>query len=115
MPLHKKICSISFSSHGIQENLVLGKALDPDSLTTYSTAQFKLDSTRMQQGHDTTHFSFHTCTSLHVHARLVISNLPCKALVYALEVCTMHACMSGMHTPHMDYACMQIISQEQHK
>ena len=27
--------SISFSAHGILENLVLGKALDPDVLTTY--------------------------------------------------------------------------------
>ena len=38
---------------------------------TYGTAQFKLDRTRVQQGHDTTHFLFHTCASLRVHARLV--------------------------------------------
>ena len=79
----------------------------------YSTAQFKLDSTRVQQGHNTTRFSFHTHASLHVHARLVMSNLPCKALVYALDMCTMHTCMSGMHTPNLDYVCMQIVSQGQ--
>ena len=61
--------------------------------------------------HDT--FSFHTCASVCVHARLVISDLPCKALVYALDVCTMRACMSGMHTPKLDYVCMQIVSQGQ--
>ena len=80
---------------------------------SYSTAQFKLDSARMQQGHDTTLFSFHTHASLHVYARLVISNLPCKALMYALDVCTMHTCMSRMHTPNLDYGCMQIVSQGQ--
>ena len=76
-------------------------------------AQFKLDRTHVQQGHDTTRFSFHMQASLRVHARLVTSNLPCKALVYALEVCTMHACISGMHTPNLDYVCMQIVGQEQ--
>ena len=25
----------------------------------------------------------------------------------------MHACMSGMHTPNLDYVCMQIVSQGQ--
>ena len=24
-----------------------------------------------------------------------------------------HACMSGMHTPNLDYACMEIVSQGQ--
>ena len=79
----------------------------------YGTAQFKLDRTHMQQGHDMTHFSFHMRASLRVQARLVTSNLPCKALVYALDMCMMHACMSGMHTPNLDYACMQIASQGQ--
>ena len=51
--------------------------------------------------------------ALHVHAKLVTSNLLCKVLVYALDVCTMHVCMSGMHTPNLDYACMQIVSQGQ--
>ena len=80
---------------------------------TYSTAQFKLDSARVQQGHDMTSFSFHTHASLRAHARLVTSNPPCKALMYALDVCTMHACTSGMHTPNLDYACMQTVSQGQ--
>ena len=56
-------------------------------------------------------FLFHTHESLCVHARLVTSNLPCKALVYALDLCTMHECMSGMHTPNLDYAYMKIVSQ----
>ena len=80
---------------------------------TYGTAQFKLDSTCVQQGHahDTTCFSFHTHGSLPVHARLVTLNLPCKALVYTLDMCTMRACMSGMHMPNLDYTCMQNVSQ----
>ena len=79
----------------------------------YGTAQFKLDRTRMQQGHNMTRFSFHTHASLHVHARLVTSNLPCKALVYTLDVCMMHMCMSGTHMPNLNYTCMQIVSQRQ--
>ena len=51
--------------------------------------------------------------SLRVHTRLVTSNIPCKVLVYALDVCTMHVCMSGMHMPNLDYVCMQIVSQGQ--
>ena len=51
----------------------------------------------MQHGLDMTRFSFHMHASLHVHVRLMTSNLPCKALVYALDVHMMHACMSGMH------------------
>ena len=82
-------------------------------MVNYGIAQFKLDSTFMQQGHDTTRFSFHTRASLRVHARLVTSNLPCKALIYALDMCTMHVCMSGMDTPNLNYACMQIVSQGQ--
>ena len=54
----------------------------------YGTAQFKLDSTLVQHGLDMTHFSFHTHASMCVHTRLMTSNLPCKALVYALDVCT---------------------------
>ena len=60
-----------------------------------------------------TRFSFQMHASLCVHARLVTSNLPCKALMYALDVCMMHACMSGIHTPNLDYVCMQIVSQRQ--
>ena len=80
---------------------------------SYSTAQFKLDRARVQQGHDTTHFSFHTRASLRAHARLMTSSLSCIALVYTLDMCTMHACMSEMHTPNLDYACKQIVSQGQ--
>ena len=61
--------------------------------------------------HDT--FSFHMRASLRVHTRLVMSNLPYKALVYALDVHTMHACMSGMYMPNLDYTCMQTVSQGQ--
>ena len=77
------------------------------------TAQFKLDRISVQQGHDMTPFSFHTHASLHVHARLVTSKLPCKALVYTLDVCMMHMCRSGTYMPNLDYMCMQIICQRQ--
>ena len=80
---------------------------------TYSTAQFKLNRTRVQQGHDTTRFSFRMCASLRVHTRLMTSSLPCIAVVYVLDVCTMHMCMSEMHTPNLDYTCKQIVSQGQ--
>ena len=79
----------------------------------HGTAQFKLDSAHVQQEHDTTRFLFHTHASLHVHARLVTSNLLCKVLMYALDMCTMHAYMSGMHMLNLDYMCMQIVSQGQ--
>ena len=79
----------------------------------YGTAQFKLDRTRVQHGLDTTRFSFHTNASMRVYARLMTSILPCITLVYALDVCMMHTCKSGMHTPNLDYACMQIVSQRQ--
>ena len=79
----------------------------------YTTAQFKLDRTCVQHGLNTRHFSFYTRASMHVHARLMTPNLPCITLVYALDVCTMYACMSGMHMPNLDYACMQIVSQGQ--
>ena len=78
-----------------------------------NTIQLNLNLTENACSKDTTHFSFHTRASLHVHARLVTSNLLCKALVYALDACTMHTCMSGMHMPNLDYACMQIVSQGQ--
>ena len=54
----------------------------------YSIAQFKLDKTCVQHGLNATRFSFHTCASMHVHTRLMTSNLPCIALVYTLDVCT---------------------------
>ena len=80
---------------------------------SYSRAQFKFDRTCVQHGLDTTCFSFHTHASMRVHTKLMMSSLPCKALVYALDVCTMHACMSGIHIPNLDYVCMQIVSQGQ--
>ena len=80
---------------------------------SYDTAQFKLDRTRVQQRHGTTRFSFCTHASLRVHARLMTSNLPCKALVYTLDMWTMHVFMSGIHMPNLNYTCMQIVSQGQ--
>ena len=74
---------------------------------SYGTVQFKLDRTCVQHELNTTCFSFHT------HARWMTSNLLCKPLVYTLDMCMNHACMSGMHTPNLDYACMQIVSQGQ--
>ena len=64
---------------------------------TYGTDQFTLDRTHVQYGLDMTRFSFLMCASMHVDARLMTSNLPCKALVYALDVCVTvcrctHAC-----------------------
>ena len=84
-------------------------------MANYNIAQFTLDRTYVQHGLDMTCFSFHTLASLRVHARLVMSNLPCKAFVTvsALDVCMMHACMSGMHTQNLDCAFMQIVSQGQ--
>ena len=79
----------------------------------YSTAQFKLDRTRVQQGHNTIRFLFRTRASLCAHTRLMMSSLLCIALAYALDVCTMHVCTSEMHTPNLDYACKQIVSQGQ--
>ena len=79
----------------------------------YITAQFKLDKTCVQHGLKTTCFSFHTRASMHVHTRLMMSNLPRIALVYVLNMCSMHKCMSGIHMPNLDYACMQIVSQGQ--
>ena len=54
-------------------------------LDSYSRAQFKLDSARVQQGHNTTRFSFHTCARLSVHARLVTYVNP---TVHSSRVCT---------------------------
>ena len=36
-----------------------------------------------------------------------------STLVHTRHVCTMHVCMSEMHTPNLDYACMQIVGQGQ--
>ena len=80
---------------------------------TYGTAQFKLDRTRVQHGLNMTHFSFPKRASMLVHARLMTSNLPCIALVYALDLHTDARVHVRMHTPNLDYACMQTVSQGQ--
>ena len=62
----------------------------------------------MRYGFNTTRCSFYTCTSMHVHARLMMSNLSFKTLMY---VHTRHvhdslqtdACLSGTHMPNLDY------------
>ena len=59
----------------------------------YSTAQFKLDRTCMQHGLDTTCFSFHMRASMRVHARLMMSNLPCIAHVRTRR-------LHDAHVPH---------------
>ena len=79
-------------------------------MANYNIAQFTLDRTYVQHGLDMTCFSFHTLASLRVHARLVMSNLPCKAFV---TVSALDVCMSGMHMPNLDCTCMQIVSQGQ--
>ena len=56
-------------------------------VATYGTVQFKLDITWMWLGLDMIHFSFYMCACMHVHARLMRSNLLFKALVYALNLC----------------------------
>ena len=63
----------------------------------YGTAQFKLDRTRVWHGLDMTHFFILQAAIMRVHARLMTSNLLCKAIVYALE----YTCMSGAHTPSL--------------
>ena len=57
---------------------------------------------------NTTSCLFYTCTSMHVHARLMMSNLSFKTLMY---VCSRRvhdslqkdACLSGAHMPNLDY------------
>ena len=58
----------------------------------------------MQYGLNMTRFSFR----MHLHARFRTSR-------HAHNSLQMYACMSGMHTPNLDYACMQIVSQGQRK
>ena len=80
----------------------------------YSTAQFKLDRTRVQHGLDMT--ISHACKPA---CACKIDDV--KPTVHCSRVCTrrvhnslqMHACMLGIHTPNLDYACMQIVSQGQ--
>ena len=48
--------------------------------------QLNLSMCAARARHDTLSFSFHTRASLHMHARLMTSNLPCIALVYTRRV-----------------------------
>ena len=69
------------------------------------TIQLNLNLNAAWAWHDT--FFIYTCSSIHVHIRLMTSNLSFKALVYAVDMCTtvlqMHACMSGTHISNLDY------------
>ena len=80
----------------------------------YNTAQFKLDRTTCaaRARHDT-FFISHSCKPVCTRKNWWRQTLACKALMYALDVCTMHACMSGMHTLNLYYACTHIVSQGQ--
>ena len=74
----------------------------------YSTAQCKLEKRLMRLGFNTACCSFYTCTSMHVHARLMMLNLLFKTLMY---VCSRRvhdslqtdACLSGSHMQNLDY------------
>ena len=82
-------------------------------MASYGTAQFKLDRTRVQQGHDTTRFVIsHVCKP--ACARKIGDIKPTvQALMYALDMCMMHTCMLGIHMPNLYYMCMHIVSQGQ--
>ena len=100
--------SIITSTTKVFSLLIVGDTVESkQQLIIYGTAQFKLDRTCVQHGLDMTHFSFHTRASIHVHTRLMTLNLPCKTLMYALDVCmTVFRCV-----PNLNYTCMQIVSQ----
>ena len=83
-----------------------------------STAQFKLDRTHVQHGFDTKidFFILHVCK--HACACKIDDVKPTVQSSRECTICVddslkMHACMSGMHTPNSEYACMQIVSQGQ--
>ena len=62
----------------------------------------------MRYGLDMTHISFYTCASMHVYARLMMSNLSFKTLMYVLtrrahDSLQTDACLSGAHMPNLDY------------
>ena len=74
----------------------------------YSTAQCKLERRLMRYGLNTTRCSFYTCASMHVHARLMMSNLSFKTLMYVRtrrvhDSLQTDACLSGTHMPNLDY------------
>ena len=64
-----------------------------NSTVHYGTALFKLNRVRVQHGLDRTCFSFYTCASICVHTRLMMPNLLCKVLMYALDVYTIRRCV----------------------
>ena len=69
---------------------------------SYGTAQFKLDKTRVRQVLNTTRFSFCTRASMRMLARSMTQKLSSRALVYALDVCTIictstRACKERTH------------------
>ena len=71
------------------------------------TAQFKLNRTCVRCGLGIICFSFYTHASMHVHARLMTSNLLFKALICAStrrvrDSVQTQACISGMHMPNLD-------------
>ena len=62
-----------------------------------------------------THFSFHTqacmaCKINDVKPTMQSSRVHTRCVHDSLQ---MQACMSGMYTPNLDYACMQLLSQGQ--
>ena len=74
----------------------------------YSTAQCKFERRLMRYGLNTTRCSFYTCTNMHVHARLMMSNLPFKTLMYVRsrrvhDNLQTDTCLSGTHMPNLDY------------
>ena len=60
--------------------------------TIYGTAQFKLDSTYVQQGHDTTRFSF-TC----MQACVCMQDGDVKPTMQSFRVCTRHVHDARVH------------------
>ena len=80
----------------------------------YSTAQFKLDRTRVQHGLDTTRFSSHTHASMRACAHKIDDNKP---TVQSSRVRTRRVHDACVHVrnahANLDYVCMQIVSQGQ--
>ena len=74
----------------------------------YSTAQCKLERRLMRYGLSTTRCSFYTCASMHVHARLMMSNLSLKTVMYVRtrrvhDSLQTDACLSETHMQNLDY------------
>ena len=63
-------------------------------------------------------FISHVCKLICAHKidhdkPTVKSSKTCVRTRRVYDSLQMHTCMSGMHTPNLDYACMQIVSQGQ--